>query len=412
MLTPGGKSTSLTRSKFGTIDVSPAGNKLLFGNYTSKGNNICYTTIPETPMKVQNGYNPSSFLINKFDIKPPSDTGQVNIAYNPEPYRKWQHLFRFHSWMPFYADITELKADPASIRPGVSIMTQNTLSTFISTFGYEYSIDHRNVVHSRITWKGWYPVIESQLDYGTAPVIKKSDVTVPNPTSLNSGISFLNTISLPLQFSSGRFSQFIQPSVSVDYLNQYIYFPKKDVYDYGQTIITGRVFFSNYDRSSIRDIYPRWAQVIDFNYCLAPFDNTIYGSTVSLKTAFYFPGILPNNSLKIRLEAEKQHHGYYLYTNFSTLPRGYYNILSTDIRVFSVDYVLPLIYPDLNVASLLYVKRIRAGLFYDYATGPGNSMYKYTSGGLAPLYNTSEPESFKSFEIGRASCRERVCAYV
>jgi len=28
-------------------------------------------------------------------------------------------FFRFHSWMPFYADIETIKSDPASIRPGV-----------------------------------------------------------------------------------------------------------------------------------------------------------------------------------------------------------------------------------------------------------------------------------------------------
>jgi len=38
-------------------------------------------------------------------------------------------------------------------------------------------------------------------------------------------------------------------------------------------------------------------------------------------------------------------------------------------------------------------------LFYDYAEGPGNSFYQYSSNGLVPLYKSSEPESFKSFGI-------------
>jgi hypothetical protein len=348
---------------------------------------------------VKNNYSSSSFLINRFDIKPASGKMDTSFVYTPEPYRKWQHLFRFHSWMPFYADIEELKADPESIRPGVTFMTQNSLSTLISTVGYEYSLDKRNVIHTRITWKGWYPVIESQLDYGTAPLISKTGETIANPSDIKPGINFLNTISLPLQFFSGRFSEFIQPSFSMNYLNRYIYLPDKNIYDYGQTIITGRFYFSNCDRSAIRDIYPRWAQIIDFNYRFAPFDNTIYGSAVSIKTAFYFPGLFPNQSLKIRLEAEKQDHEKYLYTNFSSLPRGYYNILSTDIKVFSVDYFLPLGYPDLNVASLLYLKRIRTGLFYDYAAGPGNSMYKNTSSGLVPVFETSEKEFLRSFGV-------------
>ena len=56
-------------------------------------------------------------------------------------------------------------------------------------------------------------------------------------------------------------------------------------------------------------------------------------------------------------------------------------------------------YPDLNIGSLLYLKRIRTGLFYDYAEGPGNSMYKNSSEGLSPLYTSSDRKVFSSFGI-------------
>ena len=395
LLTPDKKTIPVTRSKFGVIDISPGGNTIYFADYTSLGNNICSSPIAST----YKGISSSSFLINRIDIKPDSGPDSSSAGYIPRPYRKWEHLFRFHSWMPFYADIAELKADPSSIRPGFTIMTQNTLSTLTSTIGYEYSAEKRNVFHSRITWSGWYPVIESQLDYGTPPLISKMGVDVANPSVIQSGISFQNTISLPLQVSSGRFSQFFRPSVSSDYINQYIYLKEKGTYDYGQTIINGRLYFSNYYRSAFRDIYPRWAQTIDINYCFAPFDRSIYGSAVALKTAFYFPGLFANNGIKIRLEVSKQDPGKYLYSNFSTLPRGYNDIIAEEIKFLSADYVFPLAYPDFNLASLLYLKRIRAGLFYDYAAGPGNSIYTYTSKGLAPLYDDSETESFKSFGI-------------
>ena len=308
--------------------------------------------------------------------------------------------------MPFYADIETIKSDPASIRPGVTMMTQNTLSTLTSTIGYEYSADKRNLIHSRVTWNGWYPVIQSSLDYGGLTEISKMGQDVANPSVINPGISFVNTISLPLQFSASRFSQFLLPSLSADYKNDYIYLKDKSTYDYGQTIITGRLYFSNYDRSAIRDIYPRWAQIVDFNYCFAPFDKEIYGSVLSLKTAFYIPGVFPNNGIKIRLEREKQNPGEYLYGNFSSLPRGYKNIVSTNIQFLSVDYVLPLAYPDFNLASLLYLKRIRGGLFYDYAAGPGNAMYQPSANGLVPLYNSTKSKSFKilwSSNAGRFS---------
>jgi hypothetical protein len=395
--TPDKKTTAITRSRFGAIDVGPDGNKLLFGDYSALGNNICSTTLPVVSGVINNNVSSSSLLINRFNNKQLSVTDNNNTVYTPEPYRKWQHLFRFHSWMPFYADITSLQINPATIRPGASIMTQNTLSTLTSTVGYEYSADKRNVIHSRITWQGWYPVLETQIDYGTLPGVYKLGENVANPSSIEPGMNFLNTLSLPLQFPAGKFSEFLRPSLTTDYINQYIYLKESGTYDYGQTIVTARLYFTNYYQSALRDIYPRWAQVVDFNYCFAPFDKTIYGSAVSLKTAFYFPGFFPNNGIRIRFETEKQDPQKYLFQNFSSLPRGYRNIISKEINFLSADYVMPLVYPDFNVASLLYVKRIRAGLFYDYSAGPGNSIYQETANGLVPLYKTSEMESFKSY---------------
>ena len=95
--------------------------------------------------------------------------------------------------------------------PGLSVMTQNSLSTLISTIGYEYSEEKNNVFHTRVTWKGWYPVFESQLDYGDDPQIYKTGESVGDPSDIQSGIRFTNTISVPLQFSSGRFSEYLLP---------------------------------------------------------------------------------------------------------------------------------------------------------------------------------------------------------
>lgn len=391
------KITRLTNSKFGIIDIAPGDNRVLFGNYTIYGNDIC-TTENFVPTGITSGYkNNPQFPINSFNIN--TSTLTDNGTYNPEPYRKWQHLFRFHSWMPFYADIAELKADPASIRPGLTLLTQNSLSTLTSTLGYEYSADGRNVFHSRITWNGWYPVIESQFDYGAAPLIYKSGENVSNPSQSYPALNFLNTISLPLRFNSGKFTEFIRPSISANYLNQYIFIKERNTYDYGQTIITGRLYFANYHVTSMRDIFPRWAQMIDLNYRFAPFDNNIYGSELSLKTAFYFPGVLPNNGIRVRLQKEKQVFAMYPYNNYSDLPRGYIDIIAKDINVLSVDYALPLAYPDFNIGSLVYLKRLRANLFYDHAAGPGNSIYKIQANRISPVYSTSETEFFRSYGI-------------
>jgi hypothetical protein len=395
--TSDGKITPLTRSEFGTTDLCLDGKKIFFSDYSSTGNNICSTTISKTPRAVNNHVSSKSFLINRFNIKPQSPDNNSDIVYKPEPYRKWLHLFNFHSWLPFYADLEQIKSDPTSVRPGITLMSQNQLSTLITSVGYEYSADKKHLFHSRVTWKGWYPVFESQYDYGYNPLIDKMGQNVTDPYNTKPGSSFLNTVSVPLTFSSGRFSQYFRPSFSSDYRNKYVYIKNDSSYDYGQNILSARLYFSNYDRSAFRDIYPKWAQIIDLNYTFAPFDKALYGSETSLMTVFYFPGIFPNNGIKIRLEKEKQIPVKYLFSNLVSFPRGYKNMYSRELGLISADYFLPVAYPDLNIWSLLYLKRIRTSLFYDYGSGRGNYYYGNSANGLILNSYHNYLESFRSF---------------
>jgi hypothetical protein len=44
-------------------------------------------------------------------------------------------------------------------------------------------------------------------------------------------------------------------------------------------------------------------------------------------------------------------------------------LLGLDLKAYSVDYTFPLAYPDLNLESLIYLKRIRANIWTDYMIG-------------------------------------------
>jgi hypothetical protein len=367
LLTSDKRVEKLTNSKYGAYDLSPVSGRLLFSEYTSSGYNICEVNIKDSePYSVSTSKNPS-FLINRFDTIKIRSANHSLKEYKPEPYRKWSHLFNFHSWMPFYADIEKIQSDPASVRPGFTLMSQNQLSTVISTIGYEYAPDKTNQIHAKVTLEGWLPVIESQLDYGEHAAISTMGSRVGEPSAIQPGLHFTNSISVPLTYSYGRFSQYIKPSLSAEYANDYVYISENKKYDYGQTLISGRLYFDNYTMPAIRDIYPRWAQVFDINYTYAPFDKNIYGSISTLKTAFYFPGLLPNHGLRLRYETEIQNPQMMIYYNRASLPRSYEDSVFEKINFLSADYVMPLIYPDLNVPGLIFIQRIRSSFFYDYA---------------------------------------------
>lgn len=394
---PGSNINCITRSKYGINDISVSGNNLLFSNYTASGYNICESGTTDFSDKVQEEKESSSLLINRFEKADKIPDTKVTKEYSPEPYKKYMHLFRFHSWMPFYADLEEIKSDPASIRPGVTLMSQNQLSTLITTVGYEYSGNKEHLLHTSIAWKGWYPVLESRIDYGGDAGVATGGETTTMPDNPKRGIRSLNKLYLPLSFYSGRFIQYLQPSITYDYRNNYIYIREEGKYDYGQALVSGRIYFSNYHRSSIRDIYPRWAQTADINYTFAPFNSDIYPDAISLKTSFYTPGILPNNSIKLRFEMERQGEAKYSLNNRISFPRGYENIISKELDFLSADYAFPIAYPDFNISSLFYLKRIRGDLFLDYAKGTDNLYLKETDNGLKLDYRNNYTETFRSY---------------
>ena len=392
LLPPDKKLTKISNSKYGAYDPFPSSGRIFFSDYTSSGYNICSLKINEALPYAGNETKDPSFLINRFDTIKIRNPELSLTDYKPVPYRKWGHLFQVHSWMPFYADVEKIQSDPAAVRPGFTIMSQNQLSTVITTVGYEYASDKTNQIHSKVTLTGWLPVIETQVDYGGNAGLSKMGSNVTDPLKIQPGLSFKNTISLPLNFARGSFWQYLRPSVTTEYKNDYIYLRDKGIYDYGQTFITGRLYFNNYQLTSLRDINPKWAQVIDLSGTYAPFDVNIYGSIQTIKTAFFFPGILRNQSIRLRYEGEIQHTQRLLYYNNASMPRSYVNIVPEKLNFLSADYIMPLIYPDLNIPGFIFVQRIHSSVFYDYASGTNNhyldlkQVHRYT-------------ETFRSFGV-------------
>lgn len=395
LLKPDKTIVPLTNSRFGVSDLSLTGYEIIFSDYSSSGNNICRTILPGSEIDLNVGNASSSYLINRFDPNKYIPRDYTEQVYNPVPYRKWQHLFRFHSWMPFYADIEQVKSDPTSVRPGFTLMTQNNLSTLISTIGYEYS-DNMHKFHSGLKWTGWYFTVESRLDYGNNPVIEKFKQTVNDPDFIRTGYELTNVLSLPLSFRGRYFTQNLFLSASSIYQNNYLYLKEKGYYDTGQNQFTGRIYFSNYSRSAVRDIYPRWAQIMDISYSFYPFDKEFYGNISTVRSAFYFPGFLKNNGFKVRVEGEKQKTAKFVLGNRASFSRSYDNVISSEIQFLSGDYFMPLAYPDFNLASLIYLTRIRTDLFYDHTNGTGNYVFTFGSEGHAMEFHDYK-ETFRSF---------------
>lgn len=376
MISPDGNTVRVTSSRFGISGFSLSGNEILFSDYSSSGFNVSaaprniiipnlftytYKNIPPVTAPVE--LNPEFFVdTTKFVVK---------------PYRKALHLFRFHSWLPLYVDVNSIEAGDPYINPGVTLLSQNNLSTLISTIGYEYAGgDH--YFHSGIEWRGWYPVIEADLTYGGHQTIIKDASSTPDPTDIKADMIANVSVYDQFWFAYSKFRQLFMPAIYMNYRNTYSYITDDHEYDKDILRLTERIYFSNTFRMAYRDIYPRWGQVIDARLTSAPWDKDILGVQRYITGVLFTPGIARNHSLifKAGYEEQSDFHGKVAYANRLGYARGYdENIVSEKMTSFSADYTLPLFYPDFAAASILYLKRIRGSLFVDGTRAWGTYNY-------------------------------------
>lgn len=370
-----GETYRITSARFGISDISVTEGNILFSDYSAGGNNIAATgselSSKNIYMEVKeqdrfiDSLNRDEKLVWRDDYSMPSN-------YKKEKYNKVTGLFRFHSWMPFYADINNISFNEIPVNLGATVMTQNNLSTLISTVGYEYT-NKEHLIHSNISWKGWYPAIDFNISYGGQPLIYNSNDTTATPSIMYNRLSTKTTLYLPLYFSRSRFTQTLWPSININYSNKYVLDEDGQMFDYGQTLINSRLYYSNFHKMSYRDIWPRYGQVIDLYFTTSLFDSDLYGPVSTLRTAFYFPGIFRNHGLRVRYQYEKQDFRRLLIVNRIALPRGYTHIISENLNSLSIDYAIPIAYPDFHLGNIIYVNRIRNTVFYDYAIS--NNLY-------------------------------------
>ena len=194
--------------------------------------------------------------------------------------------------------------------------------------------------------------------------MRTGSVTIPN-FDLQPNLDFTGSISIPLLFSSGRFYQQVVPYFWSNYTNNYII--DGDKITKGYTQFGSRLYFYNFTSRSIKDIYPKFGQFADILYSLFPFENDYFGDEFTLRSAFYFPGGIKNSGIRLRYEMETQNVKLFKLYNRTKSPRGYEGGYYDKVQYLSLDYTLPICYPDLNLDALFYLKRIRGSLFFDNA---------------------------------------------
>lgn len=377
----GAKEYKATTSRYGSFDPYPMAlpadsGGMLLTTYTRDGYMLAVDGMPAPdaeplPYSIlpENRVNPvrAKWEVMNADSMVSGDTTSRPV----KKYRKGLKLFRFHSWAPvdFIPDKI-LDESEFNVHVGFTLLSQNLLNSTFSTLNYRYTSDG-SLYKASINYYGWAPRFEVEAEVGSMDQLLYKPMDVDYDGKRKNHFKVKSRIYLPILFSSGHRYRRLTPLVEHDYENVRIYSPKqKDKADFktGLQKLKFSVSYTDNVLMAHKDFLPRWGYALRVTRTVNPSFSKQYGKIWSMYGRTYLPGIGPHHSLMLRGAVQSQKLSYYNYRQKELYPRGTdYNFTPQRYGSLAVDYQLPVWYPDGGIPSLLYFKRIRANLTFDYA---------------------------------------------
>lgn len=366
---PTGELMQLTNARFGARDpdVIEKAEAIVYANYTADGYQLARTSLESalwTPQRadVEPVYPMAEALAEQENFIFHRDS-VPDQAYPVKKYRKGLNLFNFHSWAPLSLD-----ANNMDINPGVMLLSQNLLGTSYTTLGFEYDLNEEaGRYYLNYSFTGLYPAFDLGMDYALkrGQHLEKEDSTYTKYKYHE--LNLYGGISVPLSWSVRSWYMGIRPRAGYAYK-----FLKMDPASDLQfahdrlNAINYRVFYYAQQKTSLRDLQPRWGQQLELNFRHTVFEggpstNSIFSSELLL----YFPGFIKHHGFKAYIGYQERQYNYYSFSNMINTPRGQSGIYADKMTSASLTYVFPFLYPDWRLGPVFYLKRFKGAAFYD-----------------------------------------------
>ena len=372
----------ITRSRFGAFQPAIHNDRLIFADYQSEGYRIATLSPDSIPGEPADFDSPRRFtLAEAIAEQEPEHIDPEKfrpVDFNPRPYRKMANLFNLHSWAPLYFNLNDIisrntDAFLTAVKPGVMLISQNSLNTAISQAAWYYADGHHHGAF-QFTYMGLLPVFSLRADVvgkSYDMIWKVNDKEESSLSTVESSRTALNLEAhayIPLILNRGGYIRGVRPSVSWVFANSRYqqYISKRMPYI---QYIRSEILLYSYRRMALQELLPRFGFQFRLMHNHMPFQPDNIGDLYGARLIGYLPGALRSHSLMLRAGWQYQHiDGKALY-NFNHLldaPRGYGIELRTQQQVLlQADYAFPIITPDISIGSLAYVRRVRANIFGD-----------------------------------------------
>lgn len=360
----------LTNIHYGAFNPSydSISKTILFNNYQPNGYQISKINLdkitPTAISEVENTFINYFDAIQSQETKVPTLDSQVITEHKSTPYREYNNLFNFHSisvGSDDFESVDELKL-------GLLLLSDNLLNTMSVRAGIAYNQKiHRPEFSATLSYQRYFPKFNIHYENsGQLSGIKldpDSDEVSPVRWRENQ-IKF--NIEIPLLFN--KLNQFYQAGfkIGTSYTNRYN-LDRPEIKDRFirelKFPLEYNLYFNRNERRGLYDLAPRWGQNISLYFRDSHFEKQVTGTAFSVVSTFYFPGLMTNHSFRSRFSYQ-YHSGNFQFSNYIPMVNGYDQLkASLPQNTLLLDYRFPIAYPDWELGSLGYIKRIKGGFF-------------------------------------------------
>ena len=347
----------------------------------------------------------------------PDLTAEVPFSA-PEPFRKtWQGM-RLHTWLPAYVDADAVRDgsfdfDYTTGALGATAFFQNDLGTLSGQLGYAFHQDPdthtnwRSALHAKLTWTGWWPVVEASADFGDhlarRYVLANMEDVPAGESRWYSRMSLQDVPQLslwvrayvPLVFNKGGVLRGITPQVQYSFSNsiyqQATVFLRKEAYLEGYPafyqlvdIRDGQPRLLRRMSASLRgyvmlpradsQTYPRWGVGAELGGAFRPGLTGVFTPGLYAYAYAYLPGILREQGLRVSALVQHQLGGVIGDPVVNTVPQGFLGTVGQELALsqptqakFTARYAVPLYFGDLALGGVAYIKNFLLSPHADYS---------------------------------------------
>jgi hypothetical protein len=177
---------------------------------------------------------------------------------------------------------------------------------------------------------------------------------------------FSAAVKVPLKFTAGPTNFGLQPMIKATLKNMIpVSSSTPKQLSGNMSTLEYQLYAFVYRKYGMRDLNPKWGLVNNILYGTSPFPGISSGSLLAIEETAFLPGVMRHDGFRVYMGYQDRKRSLGSFGNVILFPRGNPTPYPDNEVSLSFNYSLPLLYPDLSLGPIAYIKRIKGNFFYD-----------------------------------------------